>query len=162
MLIFADYWPITEFPAILKSEVHNTSCFQTTIVLGSQWLAKNFFLFDMFLCNIFCVFLNSLNKTLKKYWKWKKAGKSRNLSVKIYETIILINWFLHQLYIQFGAQNYFKMPIYWAFGIKTLKYNSIQSWKRFMWSVKITTIITEQYYSLNLVSHKNPKFDRIK
>ena len=46
MLIFADYGPITEFPAILKSEVQDTSCFQTTIVLVSQRLAKNFGNFD--------------------------------------------------------------------------------------------------------------------
>ena len=36
ILIFADYWPITEFPAILKSEMQDTSFF-----LGhhSTWLA---------------------------------------------------------------------------------------------------------------------------
>ena len=41
LLIFADYWPITEFPAILKSEMQDTSFFWVTIVLGEPQLTKN-------------------------------------------------------------------------------------------------------------------------
>ena len=78
MLIFADYWPITEFPAILKSEMQDTSFFQTTIVLGSQQLAKNCVIlpiFNPFLKEI----LYLLHKEMKRNTKFNHFNKFINL-----------------------------------------------------------------------------------
>ena len=63
ILTFADYWPITEFPAILKFEMRDTSFFWVTIVLGEPQLAKKErrFLCETFIVSLIIKLLNFFN-----------------------------------------------------------------------------------------------------